>query len=191
MSRQLTNQLIADLNSRLPDNTNGQITPAELRSVLTDIIQSLRPAFVTMWGNHNAAPKSVTLNSATWTIINAAGMWPNVGRSDGSELDYDQATGSFLVKFGGYVHGQTGKMSFIGPSNRVLQVSIGYNGLPVGPVATINCDGRAMSIADDLIWLPPDGAQLQFLAKWESGANAAISITHIEIGAELLTSRNL
>jgi len=191
MSRQLTDQLIADLNSRLPDNTTGTITPAVLRSVITDAIQSLRPAFATMWGNHSAAPKSVTLNSSTWTIINASGMWPNVGRSDPTELDYDTASGSFLVKFGGHVHGQQGKMSFIGPNARTLQVSIGYNGIAVGPTQTINCDGKAMSIADDLIWLPPANAQLQFLAKWDTGANAAISITHIEVGAELFTTRNL
>jgi hypothetical protein len=162
-----------------------------MREVLTDLIQSLRPAFATMWGNHNAAPKSLTLNSTTWTVINAAGMWPNFGRSNADELDYNTATGAFLVKFGGYVHGQSGKMSFIGPNNRVLQVSIGYSGIPVGPVQTINCDGRAMSISDDLIWLPPADAQLQFLAKWETGATAAISITHIEVGAELFSTRNL
>lgn len=191
MSRQLTDQLIADLNSRLPDNTTGTITPAALRSVIADAIQSLRPAFATMWGNHSAAPKSVTLNSTTWTVINASGMWPNAGRSDASELDYDTNTGSFIVKFGGYVHGQQGKMSFIGPNGRVLNVSIGYNGIPVGPIATINCDGKDMSIADDLIWLPPANAQLQFLAKWSTGANAAISISHVEVGAELFSTRNL
>jgi hypothetical protein len=191
MSRQLTNQLIADLNSRIPDNTTGQVTPAQMRSVLTDVIQSLRPAFATMWGNHNTTPKSVTLNSATWTIINATGMWPNFGLSDSTELDLSTTTGSFLVKFPGYVHGQSGKMSFIGPNGRVLQVSVGYNGIPVGPIATINCDGKDMSIADDLIWLPPENAQLQFLAKWATGASAAISISHVEVGAELMTTRIL
>jgi hypothetical protein len=189
--RLLTDQLIADLNSRVPDNTSGAVTPAVMRSVLTDLIQSLRPAFATMWGNHNAAPKSVTLNSTTWTIINASGMWPNVARSDAGELDYNQSTGSFLVKFGGYVHGQQGKMSFVGPNGRTLHVSIGYDGIQVGPVQTINCDGKAMSIADDLIWVPPANAQLQFLAKWDTGASGAISITHIEFGAELFTTRYL
>ena len=192
MSRQLTDQLIADLNTRLPDNTVGAITPSALRSVIADAIESLRPAFATMWGNHNASPKTLALNSTTWTVVNGAGYWPNVGQSDPDELEFDTASGAFLVKFGGYVHEQMGTMSFLGPNNRILNVSIGYNGLPVGPIASINCDGKQMSVDDRLIWMPPANAQLQFLAKWaDGGANANISIYHVEVGAALVTTRYL
>jgi len=192
MSRQLTNQLIADLNSRLPDNNSFLITPAQMRSIITDVIQSLRPAYAMMWGNHNASPKTVSLNSATWTVINGAGFWPNVAQSDASELEYNVANGSFLVKFGGYIHEQMGSMSFLGPNNRILNVSIGYNGIPVGPVASINCDNNQMAILDELVWAPPANAQLQFLAKWaDGGAAANITIYHIEVGATLVTTRFL
>lgn len=192
MSRQLTNQLIADLNSRLPDNNAFLITPAQMRAVITDVIQSLRPAFATMWGNHNASPRVLSLNSSTWTVVNGAGYWPNYAQSDSSELEYNLAAGSFLVKFGGYVHEQMGTMSFLGPNNRILNVSIGYNGIPVGPIASINCDGKQMSIDDRLIWAPPADAQLQFLAKWaDGGANANITIYHVEVGAALITTRFL
>jgi len=192
MSRLLTDQLIADLNSRCPDNTTGIVTPAVMRGLLTDVLQSLRPAFATMWGNHNASPKTVALNSSTWAVINGDGMWPNVGRSDPDELDYDTNSGAFLVKYGGYVHEQMGTISFIGPNNRILNVSIGYNGIPVGPIASINCDGKQMSVDDRLVWMPPANAQLQFLAKWaDGGANANISIYHVEVGAALVTTRFL
>lgn len=192
MSRQLTNQLIADLNSRLPDNNAFLITPAQMRAVITDVIQSLRPAFATMWGNHNASPRVLSLNASTWTVVNGVGYWPNYAQSDSSELEYNLAAGSFLVKYGGYNHEQMGTMSFSGPNNRILNVSIGYNGIPVGPIASINCDGKQMSVDDRLIWVPPANAQLQFLAKWaDGGAAASITIYHIEVGAALITTRFL
>jgi hypothetical protein len=191
MTRRYTDQLLQELPNELPDNTGGDITPAVLRQMVTDIVQSLRPAFAAMEGNHQAAPVQVTLNNSTWTPL-VTGIYTAGMASDSAELAYNMTTGSLVTKFSDFIHFFTSELSFEGPNGRNLDLSIGVNGAAVGMIGAIECLGNNIlqQFNSRVVAVPPQNAQIQLLAKWYGGqATDVLKVSQIQLLGEIITTR--
>jgi hypothetical protein len=192
MTRRYTDQLIQELPNELPDNTTGAITPATLRQMITDVVQSLRPALAGIAGDHMAAPKLLTLNNATWTPILTSGLFTGGAGSSPEELDFNLTNGSLVVKLAGYNHFVSSVLSFEGPNGRLLDLAIGVNGVPVGLVGAVECLGNNVlqQFTQRIYTDPPQNSQIQLLGKWYTGAATdTLKISGIQLIGELVTTR--
>ena len=192
MTRRYTDQLIQELPNELPDNTTGEITPATLRQMITDVVQSLRPAFAGIGGDHMAAPKLITLNNSTWTVLNTAGLFTVGSASDSAEFGYNLGQGALVAKLAGYNHFISTDLSFEGPNGRLLDLAIGVNGAPVGMIGAIECLGNNVlqNFSTRVIAFPPQNALIQLLGKWYTGgATDTLRISGVNIIGELVTTR--
>jgi hypothetical protein len=192
MTRRYTDQLIQELPSELPDNTSGAITPAVLRQMITDVIQSLRPAYAGVGGDYLGAPKLLTLNNSSWTAINSVGLYTAGEASNVDELGYDVASGAVVTRLAGYNHFISASLSFEGPNGRLLDLSIGVNGSPITAIGAIECLGNNVlqNFSARMFAQPPQNALLQILGKWYTGAATDTLRVHMaQIVGELVTTR--
>lgn len=192
MTRRYTDQLIQELPNELPDNTTGEITPATLRQMITDVVQSLRPALAGIGGDHMAAPKLLTLNNSTWTVLNTTGLFAIGNASDSAEFGYSLAQGALVAKLAGYNHFISTDLSFEGPNGRLLDLAVGVNGAPVGMIGAIECLGNNVlqNFSTRVIAFPPQNALIQLLGKWYTGgATDTLRISGVNIIGELVTTR--
>lgn len=191
MTRKLTDNLKSDLLTYLPDNNQGLITPTILRQILADTIDSLRPAWAGLLGDHTSAPVSYPL-SAAWEVLKGPTLFLAAQVSDPLELAADIDDGNITVQYSEYFHQGTGLIAFEGATGTEYQFAIGVNGAPVGSTVISSLDGagagRIVATQARATLFPAAGSHMQFLARCPGGAST-ITISQIQFIASLLTTR--
>lgn len=188
MSRLALNPLVALINSLVVDNDTGLISPADVRGLLVDIVDSTTPAYALMWGDHTAVPVVRSINSATWTTLGGNDLFTGVGLSDPTELTADPATGNMPVTFPDFVYSLAGEMVVAGPNGRELAFTVGHDGVPLGASAinTLGGTSQLRSVANALTFVGRTGWNLQLLAKFtDAGATANVDIYNISMMGSL------
>jgi hypothetical protein len=190
MTRKYTDTLIAELTTTLPDNSTGLITPALLRQVITDAIQSLRPAWAGIRADKVAVPVNFN-TTATWTKINAVGFWTIGGQSDNAEFAYDLATGELVAKYADYNHLIECAINFAGATNVEYQFSLAQNGVPVGTLAPVdgNGTGRILEASDRALIISNAVNDRFSLMVRSPGGASTIQISQADLFGSLQTTR--
>ena len=190
MTRKYTDELKSELTTTLPDNSTGLITPALLRGVIEDVIDSLRPAWAGIRADHSAAPVSFA-TSATWTKINAAGLWTVGGQSDNSEFSYDLVNGELVTKFANYNHLCQAAINFAGTTNVEYQFSLAMNGVPLGTLVSVDGDGagRILQAADMAIIISTAVNDRISLMVRSPGGASSIQISQADVFGQMQTTR--
>jgi hypothetical protein len=62
-----------ELLALLPDNANGDITPADLRTIVTELYNDANPPFINVV---NQGPATLAATGATWTAVPGTGPYP-------------------------------------------------------------------------------------------------------------------
>jgi hypothetical protein len=189
MTRKYSDTLKAEIEAAIIDNTSQQISAADVRQLLLDIIDSLRPSWAALAGDHTAAPVTFGLTNV-WQTINAAGMYTTAGASDADELAALQSTGQLDVKFGSWNHLIDASMNFEAPNGQEVQFSIAVDGAPVGMIATIDGAGagRVIEMSDWALVFPPTSSKVTVMARVPAGT-ANITIHQVQLYGQLTTTR--
>lgn len=112
------------INTDLPDNTTGLITPATIRGVLQDMTDSLFSRSAGVYGDHQSAPASQALTTTPTnypTIYNAnLNLNPSI-------FSVDQSTGIITLLQAGFVHTFDISANFSGPNNNDLIMQVFRN----------------------------------------------------------------
>src|SRR6516225_5625808 len=74
---------LSDLLALLPDNTSGQITPAAMRTIVTDLYSAAHPAYLNVV---NQGPAALAANAA-WTAVPGTGPF-NFTLADPAEVQF-------------------------------------------------------------------------------------------------------
>jgi hypothetical protein len=194
MTRRFTNELINALSTSLPDNETGLITPAMLRSAITDTIMSLRPAYSALVGDNQATPKTVLLSNAAWTPLNVTGLFSSVQNSDIAELEGTVATGKIKVKLDSYVHFASAQLTVTGPNGRILDLAIGVGVTPLDQFTTIELVGAGtwQQVVTQVSGRPTVDTEFALLGKWFGGAATdTLTIYNTKFITELVSTRAL
>lgn len=187
MPRMPLDELEVLIANTIPDNTTGLISPADVRSMLLDVVQSLQASWAFMWGDHPNTPVVVPVTS-TWTPLAGTALYTDEGLSDPAELSANRATGSLGVQFPDYVHYLSGNITVSGPSNRELSFALGHNGVPINGVVTETLGGvsKPLGVNSDATFIARTGWNLQLLVRWsDGGADANINVEHLRMEGSL------
>ena len=189
MTRKYTDPLKDDITAALADNVTQQISAADVRQALLDIVDSLRPAWAGLAAAHSGAPVTVNLTTS-WQPIAPAGFWTTGGQSSAVELEALTATGLIDVKFGDFNHIVRAAANFEGPTGQEIQFSIGVDGVVAGTISSVDGsgNGRIVGANDWVMVYPPTGAKFSMMMRVPSGT-AAVLIHQAQLFAELQTTR--
>lgn len=192
MPRMALNDLQTQINTLLPDNITGLISPADVRTMLIDTIQSLQPAWSFMWGDHQALPIVINV-SGSWAPIAGADLYTDTGLSDPSELPVNPATGSMAVQFADFVHYTSGSITLSGPTGREISLAIGHDGVPINGIAATTLGGtiQQRSLFSEATFIARDGWDLQLLVRFSDGGAAAdVNFYHARMEGSLQPTRS-
>lgn len=192
MARTDLTTLVATITATIPDNVIGAVSPADVRNMLIDTIQSLQPAYAFMWGDHTSVPIVRSITSGSWHVLAGADLYTDTGVSDVTELPADPATGQMAVQFADFVHTLRGSISVSGPNGRELSFTVGHDGVPIDGSTIITLQGAAqrMSAANEMTFIGRTGWDLQLLARFtDGGATANINIYTVDMGGSLQPTR--
>lgn len=187
MTRKLTDALKAELIGNLPDNTVGEISPADVRAALVDILDSLRPSYGALIGSP-AEPVAITLTQ-TWQPIPLT-VWTAKIESDPNEIGADQANGELVIKFDRYNPRFQAEVSFTADNAEETLWTFAVDGIPVG--ITMSMDGHGATKFTQVLWesfqWPAVNARVSILAKSATASNA-VTIKTAQFVGELFTTR--
>jgi hypothetical protein len=189
MTKKYTDTLMTDIATVLADNQTQQISAADVRQALIDIVDSLRPAWSALLADHTAAAAAINLTSS-WQTLTGTGFWTAKGDSAAVELEALQTAGQVDIKFGGWNHLVRGQVNFEAPSNTEIQMSIGVDGSPIGTIASVNGagTGRIVQLADWALTFAAAGSKIALLMRAPAG-NQTIQLRQAQLYAELTTTR--
>lgn len=193
MSRILTDTLKAQIEAAIPDNDTRQVSPADVRNALLNIIDSLRPSFAALRGEHSTAPFNFSLTE-TWQPLVAPGLFTIAGGSDRAELNWDEGNGEIITVYDGWVHWLDAGVSCTGDTNDEVQFALMENGVAGENIIEVTMQGSSK-----LVWvnsrgarLPPAGTRYQLAARSKPGVGATnLNIYLIAFTGELSTSRSI
>ena len=138
MARLFLDDLRANINAAIPDNAVGEVSPADVRNNLLDMVDSTVP-------DEAALTQSAPLNSVALTT---AWLTP-LSQFDGS-IGGD---GVFLKPnpAGGYIESTTtpgftyyviAETNIVPGNNVLIDISVLLNGVPVGPISEVIGNGN-------------------------------------------------
>jgi len=189
VARRYTDEVKGLINTLLPNNSAGAISPEDVRSVLTDIIDSLRPAWAAIRAEHSAAPEAFATTNQWQTVLSPT-MWTTGGNSDPLEFLASPPIGALVVKYAYFNHVLRANLNFEGAVNVEYQFSIAANGIPLGGLSSVDGagNGRIVQASDwALAWDAAD-TQYSVMVRSPSG-NSTIHIHQIDLYGELATTR--
>jgi len=124
MARYLTNPLIALIEASLPDNSTGEITPAIVRQLLVDMVESLRPT-----GAYLANGNTIThtFSTTNWEVV--PGVFTSGETRDATEIGVNVGANSFTALFSADYNSEV-SVTIAGGASEVIDLAIGVNGVP-------------------------------------------------------------
>lgn len=122
--RYLTNPLIARIQAVLTDNTAGAITPAILRGLLIDMVESLRTT-----GSYMLRNTDLAYNFTDNTYRTIANLFTSGETRDATEIEINVPAQTFTAKFAADYEA-TVSVTCLSASNETVDLAIGINGVP-------------------------------------------------------------
>jgi hypothetical protein len=175
MARLFLDNLRANINAAIPDNSVGEVSPADVRNNLLDMVDSTVPDETAL--TQSAPAVGIVLSPAWLTPLNQ--FDGSIG-GDGNFLKPNPAggyvEGSTTAGFSYYVLAET---NIVAPNNAEISVSAGLDGVPFGPVVTLISGGDPLSASVIALVnaLPSDG---QVSLMYASSTSATITIDSAE-----------
>lgn len=152
MTRKTLNQVKVDVAALIPDNTTGLVSPADVRAVLIDAIDSLNTAASIAYG----APNTATAMTATPTRLPAT-YFPNVFNDDSSILEARAGTDGDII-----AHSDVGQLmldmnaTFHAANGTDVNFYIARNGVVLPPIARGTGTGAGDFQTITMSWLVID-----------------------------------
>lgn len=145
--------LQSDIDTLFPDNTSRAISPDDLRSVTTDLLDSLHGVYGALTVTANAAAQSVTTTPARITA------WGANGLSNGTTPDHVTTNGITVGSDGIYAVSFSGDFSLAAATwtinltkNTTLDTTLQWNYVAAGTIErTAAIVGLISCVANDLI----------------------------------------
>ena len=75
---------LADLLALLPDNSSGEISPADMRTIVTELYNDANPPYLNVV---NQGPASLVTNAA-WTSVPGTSVFPFTVNEDYADLEF-------------------------------------------------------------------------------------------------------
>jgi len=125
MTMQFLSVLKANINSQMPDNSVGAITPAIMRANLQDIVDSLYYRSAALIGDHAAVPIAQAL---TTTPTNYPNLYTNLIEVDPAVVTGDIVTGETEPLLTGFVNEILMAFTASGANGRIVTARLAKNG---------------------------------------------------------------
>jgi hypothetical protein len=174
MARRFLDDIRADLLTLLPDNVVGEISPADVRGILRDIIDSTVQDEAAM-----TSPPSVPLNLTPVPTEYPAIFDASIGGLPGF-LTPNPTTGRFeLSPTPGFSYQVEFFIQAEGQQNAEVNINIMQNGVPVGESYEIVCRGPGRGVSTSARWIELSGlANMTYGIGISSPTSASISVTN-------------
>jgi len=170
MTRKTITELLAQVATTLPDNNARAITPAVLRAMFTDFLDSIKPAYGTLKTTSN---RVINAGTAYVTL-----PWDSIGQQDASEFICDAANGTITAVRGGVLR-MTANFNFTADKDVIWTFGAFRNGI----ITNVEIDVNALGLANPnavmfsfIEFNAPPGAVYTLRLKAEA-ANKNITIT--------------
>jgi hypothetical protein len=134
MARRTYTELIAQANANLPDNATQDISPADVRSMFLDFLETAQPAY-------GILTMSSTGITKVTNIAPLALAWNTITRQDTPEFTMSAPAGSILRNSQNCSSRIICNVDVYGPQGKILTGVLGNNGVATGPKSTITCGG--------------------------------------------------
>lgn len=121
MTRFNTEAIIAQINTRLPDNNSSAITPAVLRSILTDMVMTLRAT-----GAYIAGTTGITSNFPNTNFKQVAGIYTQQQTRDAAEITASFVDGEFTALYASD-YNLKGSYTVAGAANERVLLGVAVN----------------------------------------------------------------
>ena len=175
MARKFLDDIRAAIDSQMPDNTVGAITPAIMRATLKDVIDSTIQDEAALLGN---VTTSVTA-TPTWTPVPAA-FWTSVIGGDATFLKMSQGAGTITgATVAGWSYTLQGVANLEAQNNADIEFAIGRGGAQFGQPITVTGRGAGRPIYARCFCIDISAqanSVYQLLVRSPTGANETISI---------------
>ncbi len=133
MTRRFLDDIVIDINTLLADNIAGDISAADLRGPLLDMMDSLKQDEAELVSTGSTDGLATTVAFANLDTVYGA----QVG-GDGLFLKPTFAQGTIITNtLPGFGYSITGQINIAGSNNVQILLAVGVNGLPVGFVSTL------------------------------------------------------
>ena len=189
MTRRFLDDIRADIASQMPDNTLGLITPAIVRNLLNDIIDS---TIQDECGIVTSVPVAGFAVTTTFTPITTAVFTQDIG-GDGSFLTVNAAGGNItLSSTAGFAYSVVAAISFEAPNNDEIEIVVLVDGVPkpYSPLGTGRGNNRPVTVYVDAIINPaPASALVQVGLRAPAGATT-ILIEDCVLGVTIQPTNN-
>ena len=138
MARKSLNELVAQATAALPDNSTQQISPADVRTMFTDFLDTLQPTY----GALSLTSRQQTLNSTPAVVLN----FMTVDITFPPEFICDAAAGTIKRELAGVPKLNTRftiNGDFIGPQGPDVTITLYANGQPTTWQQSVSGQGTA------------------------------------------------
>jgi hypothetical protein len=146
MTRKTFAELTTEVGALLPDNTTGEITPADMRTMLQDILDSIIPAYGAMVisSQYTLAAVGQTHKALPFQTVIAETTPEFVCNAAGGTVQRAQSIASTQILF---------QADFSGPSNREVICTILADGVATPFVGRVQTGGSAVPVSLNLVAL--------------------------------------
>lgn len=127
MSLKLISQIKAEIDANLPDNSTGLVTPATLRAVLQDMVDSLYSRLAGLFG---AFPAPLSQSLTTLPVIYPV-LTPTAVNNHPSLFTVNTATGKITTNFAGFGVNISLAAVFSAPANTDVYIELFKNNILV------------------------------------------------------------
>lgn len=130
MTRKATDTVKSDIAANIEDNITGNIAPADIRTELYDMIDSLRPTEAAIYGM--TAPVVLALTPTPVQFTDFA----FIATQDVTELNPRLATDDIQALVSGFAYDISADVTFEAANNVELDIQVAVNGVLAGTIGS-------------------------------------------------------
>lgn len=172
MTRHYVEDLFLLVDAALPDNITQEISPADVRSVFKDIIDSTVPAGAMIAGTNPGVAVALTTTPQALPNIYTAQFTGSTalleGRMANGDLLAKTSIGRLMLIFG---------LTMIAPSGSDIVFAVARNGVLLPPAPVFTGRGAGNPVSAQYSWLASEVAANDVFNLWAYGLTASANVT--------------
>lgn len=190
MSLKFIDDISAEIAALLPDNTSGQISPSDVRTVTQDILDSVWQRGGALIGDHIAAPQAQAL---TATPAPFPALWTSGLTVDSAIVDINPGAGQITLLQTGFIYEVSVSFACAGPNQADVRAALARNGVPATAIIAETQMTGSGEIKSVIATFPTinntAGDTLTLLLSTPSG-NATINFSQLVFSASLRPTKS-
>ena len=186
MARRFIDDIVSEITAGVPDNNVGLVEPANLRIPMLDLCDSLVTDEATLDVDTPKAGEAVGATFADYANYDSS------AGDDGSFLKINQGAGTVTgTTVAGFSYLVTVSMSASYASNRVVDVAVGQNGVPVGFIPSVAGQGAGDPVLlSTTFFIRSAGSNDVFSLLWKADSATTAEVTDARLTAVIWPTRN-